>query len=95
MVKWSSEEQEWELIKPIQRHFKNIWLPLHGLSTGPDMDSKKHDPAQPALYNTTIKIIKRELCKAADSIKLVWVTQEKLKEEGMKRMACSCLCLDF
>lgn len=35
------------------------------------MDTKEHNLAQPALYNITIKIIKRELCKAADNIKLV------------------------
>lgn len=75
--------------------FRNVWIPLHGLSTGPDMDSKEHDPAQPELYNVTTKIIKLELCKAADNIKSIWIAQEKLKEEGMERMAWSCLCFDF
>lgn len=74
---------------------RNVWIPLHGLSTGHDMDSKEHDPAQPALYNINTKIIKQELCKAEDNIKLVWIAQEKLKEEGVERMACSCLCFDF
>lgn len=95
--KQSSEEQEWALKKQssVIRTFRNVWIPLHGLSTGPDMYNKEHDPAQPALYNVTIKMIKWELCKAADNIKLVWIDQEKLKEEGMERMACSCFCFDF
>lgn len=77
------------------RSFRNVWICLHGHSTRPDTDSKKHDPVQPALYNITIKIMKQDLCKAADDIKLVWIAQEKLKEDRMERMACSCLCFDF